>query len=41
MPYIAIKGIPKDDETLRKDAERFNVALLKLWGCKQEHIGTS
>ncbi len=41
MPYITIKGFPKDDETLRKVAERFNETLLELWGCRQEHINIS
>ena len=41
MPYIAIKGFPKDDETLRRVAERFNETLLELWGCQQEHINIS
>ena len=41
MPYIAIKGFPKDDETMRKVAERFNETLLELWGCQQEHINIS
>ena len=41
MPYIAIKGFPKDDETLRKVAERINAALLDLWGCQQEYINIS
>ncbi len=41
MPYIAIKGFPKDDETMRKVAERINAALLDLWGCQQEHINIS
>ena len=41
MPYIAIKGFPKDDETVRKVAERINAALLELWGCRQEHINIS
>ena len=41
MPYIAIKGFPKDDETMRKVAERFNATLLELWGCRQEHINIS
>ncbi len=35
MPYIAIKGFPKDDETLRKVAGRINTTLLELWGCQQ------
>ena len=41
MPYIAIKGFPKDDETIREVAERINAALLDLWGCRQEHINIS
>ena len=41
MPYIAIKGFPKDDETVRKVAERINAVLLDLWGCRQEHINIS
>ena len=41
MPYIAIKGFPKDDETVYKVAERINAALLELWGCQQEHINIS
>ena len=41
MPYIAIKGFPKDDETVRKVAERINAVLLDLWGCQQEHINIS
>ena len=41
MPYISIKGFPKDDETVRKVAERFNETLLELWGCRQEHINIS
>ena len=41
MPYIAIKGFPKDDETVRKVAERINETLLELWGCRQEHINIS
>ena len=41
MPYIAIKGFPKDDETMREVAERINAVLLSLWGCQQEHINIS
>lgn len=41
MPYIVIKGFPKDDETIRKVAERINEVLLDLWGCQQEHINIS
>ena len=41
MPYIAIKGFPKDGETIRKVAERFNETLLDLWGCPQAAINIS
>ena len=41
MPYIAIKGFPKDDETIHEVAERINAVLLDLWGCQQEHINIS
>ena len=41
MPYIAIKGYPKDEATMRKVAERFNEALLELWGCPQAAINIS
>ena len=41
MPYIAIKGFPKDGETIREVAERINEVLLDLWGCRQEHINIS
>ena len=41
MPYIAIKGFPKDGETVHEVAERINATLLELWGCRQEHINIS
>ena len=41
MPYIAIKGYPKDEETVRKVAERINETLLELWGCPQAAINIS
>jgi len=41
MPYIAIKGFPKDDETIHEVAERINSVLLSLWGCQQAHINIS
>lgn len=41
MPYIAIKGFPKDEETVKKVAERFNETLLELWGCQQKDISIS
>ena len=41
MPYIAIKGYPKDDETKKKVVERINAAFLELWGCPQEAINIS
>lgn len=41
MPYIAIKGYPKDEDTKRKIAERVNEVFLELWGCPQEAINIS
>lgn len=41
MPYIAIKGFPKDDETVRKVSARINETMLELWGCPQEAINIS
>ncbi len=41
MPYIAIKGYPKDEETKKKVVERINAAFLELWGCPQEAINIS
>ena len=41
MPYIAIKGYPKDEAAKRKIAERVNEAFLELWGCPQEAINIS
>ena len=41
MPYISIKGFPKDDKTIREVAERINTTLLDLLGCRQEHINIS
>ena len=38
MPYIAIKGYPKDEETKRKIVERVNEVFLELWNCPQEAI---
>lgn len=41
MPYIAIKGYPKDDETKKKVVDEINEVLLKYWGCPQEAISIS
>ena len=41
MPYIAIKGFSKNNETIREVAERINATLLELWGYRQEDINTS
>ncbi len=41
MPYIAIKGYPKDDETKKKIAEKVNEVFLEIWGCSQEAISLS
>ena len=36
MPYIAIKGFPKDDAIMCKVAEQFNKMLLELWGADRK-----
>ncbi|MBR2694449.1 MAG: tautomerase family protein [Thermoguttaceae bacterium] len=41
MPYIAIKGYPKDAETKKKVVEKINRVLLENWGCPQEAISIS
>ena len=41
MPYIAIKGYPKDEKTKQEVVERINQTLLELWGCPQEAISIS
>lgn len=41
MPYIAIKGYPKDAETTKKVVEEINEIFLKHWGCPQEAISIS
>ena len=41
MPYIAIKGYPKDDETKKKIVEEINEVFLKYWGCPQKAINIS
>ncbi|MBQ6157506.1 MAG: tautomerase family protein [Thermoguttaceae bacterium] len=41
MPYIAIKGYPKDAETKKKVVEKINQILLENWGCPQEAISIS
>ncbi len=41
MPYIAIKGYPKDTETKRKVVEEINEIFVKYWGCPKEAISIS
>ena len=41
MPYIAIKGFPKDEETKQKVVEAVNEVFLKYWGCSQKAINIS
>ena len=38
MPYILIKGFPKDEQTRIRVAEKINEVFLKEWGCPQEAI---
>ncbi len=41
MPYIAIKGYPKDDAIKREVVEKINKVMLEAWGCPQEAITIS
>lgn len=41
MPYIAIKGYPKDEETKKRVAQQINEIFLKEWGCPQGAINIS
>lgn len=41
MPYIAVKGYPKDEETKKRIAEKINEVFLEIWGCPQEAITIS
>ena len=41
MPYIAIKGYPKDEETKKRVVEQINDIFVKEWGCPPEAINIS
>lgn len=41
MPYIAIKGYPKDEETKRRVAEQIREIFVKEWGCPRKAISIS
>ena len=41
MPYIAIKGYPRDAATKIRLAEKINEAVLEVWGCGQESVNLS
>lgn len=41
MPYIAIKGYPKDEETKKRVAERILDVFLEEWGCPKEAVSIS
>jgi len=41
MPYIAIKGYPKDGETKKKVVDEINEIFIKYWGCPPEAISVS
>ncbi len=38
MPYINIKGYPKDIETKKKVVEEINNIFIREWGCPPEAI---
>ena len=41
MPYIAIKGYPKDNATKRRVVEQINEIFVKEWGCPPSAISIS
>lgn len=41
MPYIAIKTLPKDEETKKRAVEQIYEVLLNTWGCPPEAITVS
>lgn len=41
MPYISIKGFPKDQATKEVIADKINDIFLEVWGCRQEAINIS
>jgi len=41
MPYIAIKGYPKDEETKKKVVDQINDIFVREWGCSPEAISIS
>ena len=41
MPYIAIKSVPKDDETKKKVVDEINEVFLKYWGCPPQAMTIS
>jgi len=41
MPYIAIKSFPKDEETIKRVAEKINEIFLAEWGCPPQAITIS
>jgi len=41
MPYIAVKSIPKDEETVRRVIDKINQLFLEEWGCPPQAISIS
>lgn len=41
MPYISIKGYPKDQKTKEEIVKRINEVFLEVWGCSQQAISIS
>lgn len=41
MPYIAIKGFPKDQKIKEEVVEKINQIFLETWGCSQAAISIS
>lgn len=41
MPYIAIKGYPKDEATKQEIAQKITALFQEVWGCPREAITVS
>ncbi len=41
MPYIAIKTLPKDEETKRRTVDKINQVFIEEWGCPPQAITIS
>ncbi len=38
MPFISVKSYPKDEETIKRVADKINRIFLEEWGCPPQAI---